>query len=112
MLHDAMTGTVARLRVEHFPLHRSTAAAKQLAEKVASQRESRPQRLKPHLRQWYYRSGKPLRHPTSSLTTIFSAACKAHPEDKSVLSPALKRRAIFERPSGAGFSGTSFHRIA
>jgi tetratricopeptide (TPR) repeat protein len=112
MLHDAMTGTVARLRVEHFPLHRSTAAAKVLAEKVASGRESRPQRLKPHLRQWYYRSGKPLRHPTSSLTTIFSAACKAHPEDKSVLSPALKRRAIFERSSRAGLGRAAFHPVA
>jgi hypothetical protein len=37
--------------------------AEQLAEKVASEGEFSPQRLKPHLEQGSYRSAEALRHP-------------------------------------------------
>jgi hypothetical protein len=53
--------------------------AKAFAEEVASKREPRPQRLKPHSKQGGYRSGEPLRHPKSSATPSFSASCKAMP---------------------------------
>jgi hypothetical protein len=45
--------------------------AQQAAEKVIPERELSPQRLKPHSKQCSYRSGKPLRHPKSSTTSIF-----------------------------------------
>jgi hypothetical protein len=38
-----------------------------------------PQRLKPHSKQGGYRSGEPLRHPKSSATSSFPAACEAVP---------------------------------
>jgi hypothetical protein len=43
----------------------------QFAEKVASERKPRPQRLKPYLKWCSYRSGEPLRHPKSSATPNF-----------------------------------------
>ena len=50
--------------------------SREVAEKVASEREPRPQRLKPHSKQGGYRSGEPLRHPKSSATSSFSAASR------------------------------------
>jgi hypothetical protein len=51
--------------------------AKQLAEKIVSERKPLPQRLKPYSKQCSYRSGKPLRQPKSSAIPTFSADCKA-----------------------------------
>src|SRR5260370_41813174 len=53
--------------------------AEQAAEKVVSEQEPRPQRLKPHSKQCSYRSAEALRHPKSRATSSFSAACEAVP---------------------------------
>ncbi len=52
---------------------------------------------------WY----GPLFRSTSSYDTDSSGTCSVFP-----LYPALKRRAILKRPSGAGFSCVSFHPVA
>jgi hypothetical protein len=71
--------------------------AEEAAEKLIPEQSLRPQRLKPHSKQCSYRSaealhpitpkpgvlGAPaLRHPKSSATPTFSAACEAVPNPK------------------------------
>ncbi len=65
--------------------------AKQLAEKVVSEQEPRPQRLKPRSKQYSCRSGEPLRHPKASASATFSAACKAVPYRRPIYETRSKQ---------------------
>jgi hypothetical protein len=51
-------------------------ALEEVAEKVVSGQEPRPQRLKPYSNKCSYRSAEALRHLKSRATSSFSAACE------------------------------------
>jgi hypothetical protein len=78
----------------HFP--RALAARlKEAAETVFPEQKPQPQRLKPHSKQCRYRSGKPLRHPKSSATPTFSAACKTVPYPKPIYETRSRKSPSF-----------------
>jgi len=61
-------------------------AAKETAEKLASEQKVCPQRLKPGSKQSSYRSAEALRHPKARARSSFSAAaCKTDIENKPMI---------------------------
>ena len=69
----------------------------QAAGKVVSEQEPCPQRLKPNSQQCTYRSGEPLRHPKSSATPNFSAACEVVPYPKPICETRSESERVLRR---------------